>query len=185
MMNKLILIDQDGVLADFEQGIKDGYQARFGCCLPVLPKGREHFYLAHDYPMLRDNLHDIYTTQGFFEHLPPIEGAIDALKILLSAGLDVRICTSPINHYRHCVSEKFAWVERHLGVEWTHRIILTKDKTWVRGDVLIDDKPVITGSLVPTWQHWLYTHSYNQAVDNGNPRVTWLDTQSWQSLLNV
>lgn len=182
-MKRLILIDQDGVLADFEQGVQMGYQARFGDTLPALAKGRQHFYLADDYPDLCENLHDIYTAKGFFANLPPIDGAIHAMHTLLASGLDVRICTSPISDYRHCVSEKFAWVEQHLGFEWTKRIVLTKDKTWVRGDILIDDKPVITGSLSPMWQHWIYSQSYNQSTNNPNPRITWSDVDSWQELL--
>lgn len=182
-MPKLILIDQDGVLADFEQGVNLAYQAKFDSPLPPLPHGRQHFYLADDYPEHKETLRQIYTTQGFFENLPPIKGAIDALQTLLKAGKDVRICTAPISEYRHCVAEKFAWVEKHLGLEWTQRIILTKDKTWVRGDVLIDDKPVITGSLIPTWEHWHYAHQYNKGVNNGSPRVTWADKSSWEKLL--
>ena len=36
-------------------------------------------------------------------------------------------------------------MEEHLGSEFTKRVILTRDKTLVRGDVLIDDKPTIGG----------------------------------------
>lgn len=182
-MKKLILIDQDGVLADFEAGVHQAWQARYGESLPALPKGREHFYLADDYPAFKQELRQIYTAKGFFENLPVIDGAVNAMHTLLSSGLDVRICTAPISEYRHCVSEKFAWVERHLGTEWTKRIILTKDKTWVRGDVLIDDKPVITGSLPPVWEHWHYVQPYNRWADNGLPRVCWTDLSSWQALL--
>lgn len=180
-MTKLILIDQDGVLADFEKGVQTAWQNSYGTPLPALPDGRKHFYLADDYPAYKDKLHAIYTAQGFFENLPPIVGAIEAMHALLDAGCDVRICTSPISAYRHCVAEKFVWVEKHLGLEWTHRIILTKDKTWVRGDVLIDDKPVITGSLTPTWEHWHYLHPYNAHL--AGKKVVWTDRQSWASLL--
>ncbi len=178
---KLILIDQDGVLADFEQGVNLAYQAKFGSPLPPLSHGRQNFYLADDYPKYKEALRQIYTTQGFFENLPPIDGAIDALQTLLNAGKDVRICTAPISEYRHCVAEKFAWVEKHLGSEWTQRIILTKDKTWVRGDVIIDDKPVITGSLIPTWEHWHYLQPYNKNLPN--KKIVWSDKVSWAGLL--
>lgn len=180
-MHQLILIDQDGVLADFEQGVMHAYQTQFGEVLP-LTQGRRHFYITDDYPEHRHRLRAIYKTQGFFENLPPMAGAIEALHSLLQAGRDVRICTSPIDEYRHCVFEKFAWVERYLGDEWTKRIILTKDKTWVRGDVLIDDKPVITGSLTPTWQHWHYVQPYNAHLA-GN-KVLWTDKASWAMLLD-
>ncbi len=178
---KRILIDQDGVLADFEQGVQLAWLEKFGVKLPPLPNGRKSFYLADDYPQFKDELRAIYASQGFFGHLPPITGAIEALKELLQAGHDVRICTAPINAYRHCVTEKFMWVEKHLGYDWTHRIILTKDKTWVQGDILIDDKPEVAGTLRPMWTHWHYDYSYNAHLPNR--KITWADRVSWATLL--
>ena len=108
-------------------------------------------------------------------------GAIDAFYELLDKGHDVRICTSPITEFQYCVGEKFLWLEKHLGKDFVKRIILTKDKTWVRGDVLIDDKPIITGSLTPTWKHWHYLHPYNAHLPN--KKVTWENRESWAELL--
>ncbi|WP_066800682.1 5' nucleotidase, NT5C type [Moraxella oblonga] len=175
----LILIDQDNVLANFDKGMVDCFCKQF----PHLPlnKERTKFYWADDYPEYANYFSQIYTTKGFFEHLEPMNGAIDAIKALLAFGHDVRICTSPISDYRHCVNEKFIWVEKHLGFDWTKRLILTKDKSWVRGDILIDDKPIITGSLTPTWTHWHYLHSYNAHLPN--KKVVWTDKESWAELL--
>ncbi|WP_455003872.1 5' nucleotidase, NT5C type, partial [Cardiobacterium hominis] len=80
------------------------------------------------------------------------------------------------------VGEKIAWVEEHLGFDWTARVMLTKDKTLVRGDILIDDKPEISGSLSPVWQHWLYDAPYNRHI-NTPRRIRWQDPASWATLL--
>ena len=178
----LILLDQDGVLADFERGVHEAWQHRYDCAAPIASE-RTHFYVRDDMPPeSHQQLVDLYSSAGFFEHLPPKAGAIAAVQALLEAGHDVRICTAPINQYRNCVAEKIAWAEQHLGAEWLHRIILTKDKTWVRGDILIDDKPTIHGSLAPTWQHWLYDAPYNRHLNHPH-RIDWLQPESWQSLL--
>lgn len=63
-----------------------------------------------------------------------------------------------------CAAEKYAWVRQHFGPEWLNRMILTVDKTTVRGDVLIDDKPKIVGVQHPTWRHLLFNAPYNQTV---------------------
>jgi len=47
------------------------------------------------------------------------------------------------------------------GPSWVDRIVLAKDKTLVRGDVLIDDKPEVTGSLCPSWEHLVFEAPYN------------------------
>ena len=79
----LILVDQDGVLADFEHRLYQTWQQ----ATPthehpgVAPHERRHFYAKDDYPEhLRDAVQRIYTAPGFFRNLPPIDGALDALQ---------------------------------------------------------------------------------------------------------
>lgn len=182
MRTKLILLDQDGVLADFELGVRRSWQQLFHQAIPL--GQRHHFYLRDDLPeQYHTALHQIYARRGFFAQLPPVRGAIEAAQQLLNAGHDVRICTSPITAYQYCLAEKFDWVRHYLGEDWVHRIIITKDKTWIRGDILIDDKPCISGSLVPQWQHWIYDQSYNRNIITPY-RVCWYQPASWQSLLD-
>lgn len=70
--------------------------------------------------------------------MSPIEGAISALKDMGDSGLSVFIVTTPDAKYTERSSfEKFLWVEKHLGVEWKARTILTSDKTLVRGTCFI------------------------------------------------
>ena len=118
----------------------------------------------------------------FGESLPPMPGAVEAAHALLAAGHDMRICTAPVNQYRYCAGEKIAWVEQHLGAEWTRRVIIAKDKTWVRGDILIDDKPTIEGSLPPLWQHRLYDAPHNRHLNV--PRIVWTQPETWADLLD-
>lgn len=44
-----------------------------------------------------------------------------------------------------CVFVQYAWVDRHLGPDFLEKVILTRDKTIVSGDILIDDKLDILG----------------------------------------
>ena len=179
--NMLILLDQDNVLADFESGFRRHWRNRFGEDAPI--EGKEHlFYIRDRLPEhLQAYAAELYGTVGFFESLPPVSGAVEAARALLAAGHDVRICTAPVNQYRYCAGEKIAWVEQHLGTEWTRRVIIAKDKTWVRGDILIDDKPNIEGTLPPLWQHRLYDAPHNRHLDV--PRIVWTQPDTWADLL--
>ena len=179
--NMLILLDQDNVLADFESGFRRHWRNRFGEDAPI--EGKEHlFYIRDRLPEhLQAYAAELYGTVGFFESLPPVSGAVEAARALLAAGHDVRICTAPVNQYRYCAGEKIAWVEQHLGTEWTRRVIIAKDKTWVRGDILIDDKPNIEGTLPPLWQHRLYDAPHNRHLDV--PRIVWVQPDTWADLL--
>lgn len=175
----LILIDQDGVLADFAGGFERAWRAS-GQAHPAIPlQQRRSFYLREDYPAaLRETVEAIYTTPGFFRELSPIAGAVEAVHALLAQGHQIGICTSPLDQYRHCVTEKYEWVERHLGPAFVSRLILTKDKTLVHGDVLIDDKPEVTGLRTPDWRHVVYDQPYNRHVTG--PRLTWAN---WREVL--
>ena len=168
----LILIDQDGVLADFDLAFHTAWEALDHPHPAVPPNERRAFYVRDDYPEhLRATVEEIYTSPGFFRSLPPIPGAVDAVRELVNLGHDVRICTSPLNQYRHCVPEKYEWVEHHLGPEFVARMIVTKDKTLVHGDVLVDDKPEVTGTRKPDWSHVIYDQPYNRYVDG--VRINW------------
>ncbi|EQD52002.1 5'(3')-deoxyribonucleotidase [mine drainage metagenome] len=166
----LLLVDQDNVLVDFTRVIYTEMCARGHRELAPPPAKQSVYPLEEHYPPeLLGELKSIYTAEGFFRSLPPIEGAVQAVKEMVIEGIDVRICTHPIQAYRNCVGEKYEWVERHLGAAYTTRMILTRDKTIIAGDALIDDNPDISGSCTPSWQHIVFDQPYNRTV--AGPRL--------------
>lgn len=176
----IILLDQDGVLADFEEGFRRVWHARMGHEFPaLLPTARKSFYIDDDYPAHHTpTVEQIMTAQGFYRDLPVIPGALEAIRALQALGHQIAICTSPHSANRFCVQEKLEWVEEHLGSDFVRKVIIAKDKTLVHGDVLIDDRPEVTGICQPTWQHVLYDQPYNRL--STAPRLTW---NNWQTVL--
>lgn len=106
---------------------------------------------------------------------------LEALTEMSEKSKEVFICTNPLSKYENCVLEKYRWVDDHLGKEWIKRIIVTKDKTIIRGDILIDDKPEIKGVETLSWEHIIFTQPYNLSV-NSKRRLTW---QNWKSVLDL
>jgi 5'-nucleotidase len=118
-------------------------------------------------------IEQIMTEPGFYSRLEPIAGAKRALKDALAAGHDVRIVSSPFISNPTCASDKLAWITKHYGSHWASRLVLTNDKTIVNGDILIDDKPEVTGSMKPSWQHVVFgDYPYNQETDTLQ-RICW------------
>lgn len=175
----IVLVDQDGVLADFEQAFFQVWSAAGHPWPAIPPAARRSFYVRDDYPLAaRPQVEAIYTAPGFYRGLPPVAGAVAALQRMLALGIDVRICTSPLGAYRHCVLEKYEWVDEHLGPDFVARMVVTKDKTIVRGDVLIDDKPTIEGACVPEWTHLVFDQPYNREATAR--RIDW---NTWEAVL--
>jgi 5'-nucleotidase len=177
----LILVDQDNVLADFDGGFLAAWRETHPDA-PFIPHSqRRAWNVRDDLPAEHQAAAvALYSREGFFGNLAPIAGGREALFAMLDLGWDVRICTSPIREYRHCVAEKFAWVEAHLGSEWLDRIVLTADKTLVHGDWLIDDKPDIHGGRVPSWRHALFDAHHNRHIGHGL-RIDW---SNWREVLS-
>lgn len=161
---RVILVDMDGVLADWDSA----WDAAVLALPPGTGKGillsheRQEFNLFHGLGEAeRAQVTEIVERPGFYADLPIIEGAKQALRQMLRSGYDVRIVTSPWVSNPTCASDKMAWVIKNLGREWGQRLVITTDKTLVRGDWLIDDKPAIKGSMDPTWGHIWFTQPIN------------------------
>ena len=179
-MKKTILVDMDGVLADFERGFQQKWKTQYPERRVIPLEERTTFHIEDQYPKeIQEDAKKITQSQNFFLELEPIKGGIEALSELALADNTIFICTSPISVYQHCVPEKYAWIDKHLGKDWVKKLIVTKDKTMVKGDILIYDRPTITGAKNPEWEHILYDQPYNK-TQTGKRRITW---QNYQSIL--
>ncbi|SRR5258708_10053329 len=175
-----VLVDMDGVLANFEASFLNHWRLKYPN-KPFIPlEERTTFSVDDQYPNeVKTLVGEIYHAQSFFASLEPIPGAIAALQGMTEHGLDVLICSSPLSNYRNCVIEKYEWIEKHLGKSWIRRFTLTRDKTILRADILIDDRPNIQGIYEPCWEHIIYDQPYNRS-ETSKRRLNW---QNWRNVL--
>lgn len=52
-------------------------------------------------------------------------------------------------------SLQYAWVEKHFGPDFLEQIVLTRDKTVVSADLLIDDRLDIIGKWLAAGEVWV------------------------------
>jgi len=178
-----ILVDMDGVIADWGHAYGESLD-RFGEVAAQIPRHADQrsFNLNEGRtPEEQALIAAVMIEEGFYTRLRPIPGAKQALKQMLKAGHDVRICTSPWVSNPTCASDKLNWVLEHYGSHWAQRVIITTDKTLVHGDFLIDDKPEVKGDHAPSWEHVLFHQPYN--VDVPKRRIR--DWSEWEAVLNV
>lgn len=163
----VILVDMDGVLTDFVGGWITGWNILHPDNLIPTDRICDDFYVENafrDIVKTEEAANEVFHKEGFFFGLEPIPGAIEGIKQMAGCNnVIVTLCTAPTTS-KHCWQEKADWVELYLGKEWLRHLIITKDKTMIHGDYLIDDKPDITGIYAPSWQQVIYDQPYNQHV---------------------
>lgn len=94
-----------------------------------------------------------------------MEYAVEAAHVMKAEGLEVLFCSSMFVTHLTCASEKLASIRKHFGDHWVRRTILANDKTFVHGDILIDDHPKIKGLHTPSWQQLVSDRPYNRHLD--------------------
>lgn len=80
----------------------------------------------------------------FFRKLKPIEDSIETVNILLQKekfreSFEVYILTAPSIYNPLSYTEKRIWIEEHFGMEMVEKLIISPNKSLLKGDYLIDD----------------------------------------------
>jgi len=180
----IVLVDLDGVVCDLEGAFWPLFLEKCPDAPRIAPESRETFYVEDQIGQeWREHVEGIIHSEFFFLNLPAMESALEGV-LRLSESHSVVICTSPVTT-PWCASEKYQWVESHLGLQYAKKMIVTKDKTLIRGDVLIDDRPFPEnkGLLLPSWKHVLYDQPYNRQIDK--PRTTWKEILSGEAKMST
>lgn len=158
----VVLIDMDGVVADWQQMfdklLGEQYPHINRVPFDQVTSFKTQSFYADEY---KDDIKEMMNTEGFYRDLEVHEGAVEALHEL-NKHVEVFFCTAPYLSNKTCASEKIAWVEEHFGKDWKERVVLASDKTLVNGMVLVDDKPNITGNMTPMWEHIVFDAPYNR-----------------------
>ncbi len=115
-MKKILYVDMDNVLVDFQSGINK------------LSAETQIQYLKRE-----DEV------PGIFSLMEPKEGAIEAYKQLAEKFDTYILSTSPWENHT-AASDKLVWVKTHLGEIAKKRLILSHHKNLNHGDYLIDDR---------------------------------------------
>ena len=116
MNKKILYVDMDNVLVDFESGIAQLPQntlAEFEGRLDEVP--------------------------GIFASMKPLENSIESFE-LLSEKFDTYILSTAPWDNSTAWSDKIDWVKKYLGKSAYKRLILSHHKNLNHGDFLIDDR---------------------------------------------
>eukprot|EP01138_Halocafeteria_seosinensis_P009528 gb/GECG01009737.1/.p1 GENE.gb/GECG01009737.1/~~gb/GECG01009737.1/.p1 ORF type:complete len:886 (+),score=137.66 gb/GECG01009737.1/:1-2658(+) len=163
---KVVLVDMDSTVVNFDGAFLQRWMRRHPESAKEdakLVNHRQHYELEMNFPLeKRGEVLATISAPGLYVSMEAHEAAIQKLKWMVAKGYDVRLVTAP--HplcAATCAAEKYQWVADNLGAEWQPRLILAQDKTHVKGDILIDDKPRVVGSATPVWKHVIFSQPWN------------------------
>jgi 5'(3')-deoxyribonucleotidase len=135
-MKKTVLLDCDGVIANFVQGLHDGV-ASLGVELPDQSTYTEWDIFKNYTPHQLEAADLILDKTRFAENLPLYPGAQDFVKELRDR-YDLLIVTSPYKRNQTWEFDRRAWLKRHFDIP-PEDVIFAKKKHYIIGDILIDD----------------------------------------------
>ena len=178
-----VIFDADSVIFDWEPAFVEEFRHDFPDLRCAGVGERSVFDLNHGLNGAEKlATRAIMDKPGFYARLPLIDGAAEALSATVAAGVDVVICTSPWVTNPTCASDKLDSIEKLIGTGWARRTIIASDKTRVRGDLLIDDKPDVLGHFEPTWEHIYFTQSWNAGRTDHRRIDSWAE---WPAMLSA
>jgi 5'-nucleotidase len=171
----VVLVDMDDVLVDYGTALYERFVADNPGQPIKRPEERDSFDLfggeTEDH---KARLFEAMNHPDLYASLKPLPGAFDALHTMISLGINVRICTAPWATNPTCASQKLTQLEELGGKFFANRAIISKDKTFVFGDLLIDDRSGVTGAVPPAWKQLLFTQPHNR-LDFSLPRLAGWD----------
>ena len=121
---KILYIDMDGVLVDFQRVIDEMDAETYQKYCPCPEKNR---------PPMFDQIPDVFKT------MPSIPDAIESFREL-SCHFDIYILSTAPWENNAAWSDKLIWVKENLGDCASRRLILSHHKNLNKGDFLVDDR---------------------------------------------
>ena len=170
-MHLTLLIDMDDVLENLVQCWTQALNARYGTS--VLEKDITSWDIAAFFPSLtKAQIFDVLYDKMFWHTLCPIQNAPEVIKRLIKDGHKVRVVTA--SHYGTIEPKIKRFLALYPYLKWED-IIITSDKSVIKGDVMIDDGThnLENTSCVKLLFDRPHNHTY-PAEENGMVRMqTW------------
>lgn len=175
----VLLLDMDGPLADFDRHFHDRCVEMGGIEFDVAGphEQTERYFTEHiPDPRQRREARKMIDAAGWFAQLPVVEGAKEGVAELEAAGIDIWVCTKPLERNPTCRDDKGAWLRRHFP-QLEDKLILAPNKGMIHGDILLDDAPKVEWFDYATWRPVLFAVPFNSSPEWATlPRWTWGDS---------
>lgn len=158
MAKKRLAIDQDNVIADLLEEWVRRYNNDYNDNLT--PGQIDCWNWSHlCKPECGEKIYTYMDDPDLFLKLPVMEGSQEVLKEL-SYTYDIYIVTAPFN--LNNVIPKYQWLKRHFPFLDEEKFVFTRDKSVIRAEYMIDDKPSNLETFVGNQILYTAPHNLNE-----------------------
>jgi 5'(3')-deoxyribonucleotidase len=168
----VLLLDMDGPLAAFDDyGFRLCTDAGLTFDVPTRADQTHRYYTGH----LSDNdaklARLMIDTSRWFLDLPVTEGAVEGVQ-QLREHFDIWVCTKPLETNPTCRDDKAAWLREHFP-PLERKLIISPDKSLIRGAILLDDAPKLSWIPKATWSPVIFTEPFNGPGSDWEKYLHW------------
>jgi len=114
-------------------------------------------------------IYRLLNVDGLFENLPPIEGALEALREIHDSGKwKIVLASAPTQNPNSC-AEKHRWREKHLPFLTRKDLWLGHHKWMLKADAILEDSPEQIADYRAKWpEAWIGSicYEYNRVVED-------------------
>lgn len=166
----------DGVIADIELQVLNWYERDYG-----IKYEREYLMgrQADEFFPERGIVSQMVRTATFFETLPVMEGAVEAVKTLME-DFEVYIVSAAME-FPLSLNEKLTWLGVHFPFITWHNIIFCGNKSIINTDYMIDDHiknlDHFKGKTLMFHAYHNTTYTHHTRVNNWTEIVTLLKAE--------
>jgi len=173
-MTKLIAMDVDGVVAALDTNWMAWYNRIYNDNVQAsdITDWDVHKFVK---PECGHKIYEFLKNPSLYDDVLPYPGASSSIAILKSQGHRiVYATTSPIESF----GRKFLWLKQYGFITDLKDYFETNDKSLVRADILVDDRPknleTFVGKKVLYAQKWNATEKWN---------INYLYAESWEDVI--
>ena len=180
---KVLLLDMDGILAEFNSYTVERYNQTYGENHDV----KYADYLIGDSGptdgvLNHEKIVALFNIPGYFKDMPPKAGAVEAVA-LLEKFFDVHVVTkvfpdSCLDTFR----EKVEWMKIHIPSLKHKMHLITGSKVLVKGDVFVDDASVHQKAWKAAWPNGIVASLQYPWTDSSQLDIV---ADNWSDLAKI
>ena len=172
----LVLLDVDGILADFIGSVLDIIKKETG--IEFYENNIKTFEMFEDLKTSKYNIKNIcykhFKKPKYALKLKLLDGSVQAVERIKELA-DIHVVTTPMHMNPTWTFEREQWLKKHFNIDYKD-ITFTSKKYLLKGDVLIDDNEFNVRSWSkenPNSKAFLWSKSYNEHINDLEKVSNW------------